>query len=109
MGQIPIYTIGYGAREIADFITVLQTNQIAYLIDVRSKPYSRYKPYFSKPALEQHLIQNNIRYVYMGDVLGGMPDDPDCYDENGKVIYDKVAQKAFYQEGLTAFLRSPKI
>jgi uncharacterized protein (DUF488 family) len=100
MGQIPIYTIGYGAREIADFITVLQTNQIAYLIDVRSKPYSRYKPDFSKQALEQHLTQNNIRYVYMGDVLGGMPDDPDCYDENGKVVYDKVAQKAFYQEGI---------
>jgi uncharacterized protein (DUF488 family) len=36
----------------------------------------------------------------MGDTLGGMPDDPDCYDENGKVAYEKVAQKAFYQEGI---------
>jgi uncharacterized protein (DUF488 family) len=100
MGQIPLYTIGYGAREITDFIAVLQANDIAFLIDVRSKPYSRYKPDFSKDNLERHLQAGNIRYVYMGDTLGGMPDDPDCYDENGKVAYEKVAQKAFYQEGI---------
>lgn len=100
MGQLPIYTIGYGARDITDFIAVLQANQIAYLIDVRSKPYSRYKPDFSKQALENHLQAANIRYVYMGDTLGGMPDDPDCYDADGKVVYDKVAQKTFYQEGI---------
>ena len=38
MEQIPIYTIGYGAREIAEVVRVLQKNQIAYLIDVRSGP-----------------------------------------------------------------------
>lgn len=100
MGQIPLYTIGYGAREIPDFIGVLQVNNVAFLIDVRSKPYSRYKPDFSKQSLEGHLQAANIRYVYMGDTLGGMPDDPDCYDESGKVAYEKVAQKGFYQEGI---------
>lgn len=100
MGQIPLYTIGYGAREIADFIAVLQANQIAYLIDVRTKPYSRYKPDFSKDSLEMHLRANGIRYIFMGDTLGGMPDDPDCYDDDGKVAYDKVAQKAFYLKGI---------
>ncbi len=100
MGQLPIYTIGYGARNITDFIAVLQTNHIAFLIDVRSKPYSHYKPNFSKQSLENHLKAANIRYVFMGDTLGGMPDDPDCYDESGKVAYDKIAQKAFYHEGI---------
>ncbi|MFZ0547017.1 MAG: DNA helicase RecQ [Candidatus Promineifilaceae bacterium] len=100
MGQIPLYTIGYGARDIADFIAVLQANDIAYLIDVRSKPYSRYKPDFTKQALERHLQAADIRYVFMGDTLGGMPDDPDCYDAEGKVVYEKVAQKAFYHQGI---------
>jgi len=100
MGQLPIYTIGYGARDITDFIAVLHANHIAYLIDVRSKPYSRYKPDFSKDALEMHLRVNGIRYVYMGDTLGGMPDDPGCYNEDGKVDYEKVAQKTFYQAGI---------
>lgn len=99
MLPIPIYTIGYGAREIEDFIAVLQTHGITYLIDVRSRPYSRYKPDFSKQQLAGHLEAKGIRYVFMGDTLGGQPDDPDCY-KDGKVDYDKVRQKEFYQAGI---------
>jgi len=70
------------------------------LIDVRSAPYSRFKPEFSKNALEAHLREHGIRYIYLGDKLGGQPDDPTCYAD-GKVIYDEVRQRSFFQEGLT--------
>ena len=99
MTQIPIYTIGYGARDIDDFIAVLKAYHIGYLIDVRSKPYSRYKPDFSKDALEGYLQAQGIRYIFMGDTLGGQPDDRDCYVD-GKVVYELVKQKPFYQEGI---------
>ncbi len=99
MSQLPIYTIGYGAREIDEFIAVLQAHRITYLIDVRSKPYSRYKPDFSKQALAAHLQQHGIRYVFMGDTLGGQPADLDCYT-NGKVDYEKVRSKEFYRRGI---------
>jgi len=99
MSQIPIYTIGYGAREVNDFIAVLQAHDIAYLIDVRSRPYSRYKTDFSKGTLEEHLQAQGIRYIFMGDTLGGQPADRDCYVDN-KVVYDLVRQKPFYQEGI---------
>ena len=47
---------------------------ISYKEDVRSAPYSRYKPEFSKAqlanALDGFLIfQHGIRYVFMGDTL----------------------------------------
>jgi uncharacterized protein (DUF488 family) len=96
---IPIYTIGYGARTMDDFLRVLKAHDITYLIDVRSAPYSRYKPEFSKDALEGHLREARIRYVYLGDRLGGQPDDPTCYAD-GKVVYDEVKQRPFFQEGL---------
>jgi len=96
MSKPPVYTIGYGARDLDDFIQVLLTNGIVYLIDVRSKPYSRYKPEFSKDALQCHLHEHGIRYVFMGDLLGGRPADSDCYVD-GKVDYDKCRQKAFFQ------------
>lgn len=95
-----IYTIGYGARDIDAFIAALRRYNIAYLIDVRSQPYSRYKPDFSKDTLEEHLRRGGIRYVYMGDTLGGRPDDPTCYDAEGKVDYTAVAQRDFYQAGI---------
>lgn len=99
MNPIPIFTIGYGARDIEVFTAVLQQYQIDYLIDVRSKPYSRYKPDFSKAALTQHLAAAGIRYLFMGDTLGGQPDDPTCYTD-GKVDYDKCRQMDFFQRGI---------
>ena len=98
-GTIPIYTIGYGARSVEALIAVLQANDIAYLIDVRTAPYSRYKPEFSRDALETALARHAIRYIFMGDTLGGRPDAPDCYVD-GRVDYAKVAEKAFYRHGI---------
>ncbi|MCU0500975.1 MAG: DUF488 domain-containing protein [Anaerolineae bacterium] len=96
---VPIYTIGYGSQSLDDFVSALKTHEISYLIDVRSAPYSRFRPEFSKNALEAHLRTHGIRYIYLGDKLGGQPDDPTCYAD-GKVIYDEVRQRPFFQEGL---------
>ena len=109
---IPIYTIGYGSRSIVELIEVLQQHQVAYLIDVRSVPYSRYKPEFSKEPLANELEQQGIRYVFMGDSLGGKPDDETCY-VNGIVDYEKVKNTEFYQRGIerlhTAFTQQQRI
>ena len=37
-----------------DFVRVLKAHGIEYLIDIRSAPYSRFKPEFSKNELEAH-------------------------------------------------------
>ena len=96
----PILTIGYGSRSMEDFISTLQRYGVHYVIDIRSAPYSRYKPEFSKDGLDSALDMAGIRYVYMGDALGGRPDDTDCYDAEGKVDYESVKTKSFYQAGL---------
>lgn len=95
---IPIYTIGYGERTLADFLVVLQHYTIAYVVDVRTAPYSRYKPEFSKTALTTTLRQQGLIYLFMGEQLGGRPDDPTCYTD-GKVDYAKVAATVAYQQG----------
>ncbi len=100
MDTAPIYTIGYGARDMEAFIAALTAHGIEFLIDVRSKPYSRYKPDFSQRPLEAHLQAHGIRYVFMGDTLGGRPTDPSCYDADGRVDYAAVAQQPFYHEGI---------
>jgi len=95
----PVYTIGYGSRSMDDFVRALQAHGIAYLIDIRSAPYSRFKPEFSKNELEGHLRDHGIRYVYLGDKLGGRPEDRDCYEDD-KVVYARVREKAFYRDGI---------
>jgi uncharacterized protein (DUF488 family) len=96
---IPIFTIGYGQRDIGTLLDELHTHNVHFLIDVRSRPYSGYKPDFSRDALATHLETAGIRYVFMGDTLGGRPDDPTCYTD-GKVDYDKVAKQDFYRLGI---------
>ena len=94
-----IYTIGHGGREVKTFLELLRQNDISFLVDVRSQPYSRYQPDFTKQALEGHLDRYNIRYVFMGDSLGGRPDDPTCYTD-GKVEYERVRVQDFYLSGI---------
>lgn len=109
---IPIFTIGYGARSMDEFLAALETQQIAFVVDVRSAPYSRFKPEFSKDALAARLTAHGIRYLYLGRELGGQPDDPACYAD-GKVIYSAVAQRPAFQTGLArveeAFRRQLRI
>ncbi len=96
---VPLYTVGYGARSLEEFLAVLREHGIEYVLDVRTAPYSRFKPEFSKETLESVLKNRGLRYVFMGDTLGGQPNDPECYTE-GKVDYQKVRTKAFFISGL---------
>src|SRR5215217_6883030 len=96
---IPIYTIGYGSRTVDELIATLMQYKIGYLVDVRSAPYSRFKPEYSKEPLAASLQELGIRYLFLGDKLGGRPDDPACYSD-GKVDYEKVKVQPFYQAGL---------
>jgi len=99
VSHIPIYTIGYGNRSIQEFIRLLKQYDISYLIDIRSRPYSRFNPNFSKEALEKLVKQFRIRYIFMGDTLGGRPEDSSCY-EDGHVNYDLLSEKQFYKDGI---------
>jgi uncharacterized protein (DUF488 family) len=94
-----LFTIGYGARTLEEFLAALKASHIEYLIDVRTAPYSKFKPEFSKDLLQHHVERAGIHYVFMGDALGGQPKDPACHTD-GKVDYDKVRAQPFFQSGI---------
>ncbi|HXG09285.1 MAG TPA: DUF488 family protein [Gemmataceae bacterium] len=101
---VPVLTIGYGSRTVEEFIGTLERHAVQYLIDVRSRPRSRFRPECCQEPLDRALRTAGIRYVFMGDTLGGRPSDPSCYTD-GRVDYAKCREKPFFQEGL-ARLRS---
>ena len=95
----PLYTIGHGNRKAKDFLSLLKNFEIDYLIDVRSKPYSRFNPQYNQNELKFFLEKNKIRYVFMGDALGGRPNDKSCY-ENERINYGAVKTKDFFIHGI---------
>jgi uncharacterized protein (DUF488 family) len=97
----PLLTIGYGnQRSFDDFAALLLSHGVNYLVDVRTKPFSKFRPEFSREPLAANLRRSGITYVSLGETLGGRPSDPTCYT-NGKVDYGKVRERDWFAEGLT--------
>lgn len=98
-GPWPLYSLGYGSRTREEMLHLLLEFGIGVLVDIRSQPYSRFKPEFGYPALQRWLPEAGIQYVYLGNLLGGRPDDVTCYTD-GKVDYAKVREQPFFQDGI---------
>ena len=94
-----LLTVGYGKRSGAEFLALLREHGVEFLLDVRSAPCSKFKPEFNKEPLAAALRAAGIRYVFMGDALGGRPGAPECLTD-GEVDYAKVRQQPFFQAGL---------
>ena len=99
MEQEAIYTIGYGKRQFDEFAALLKEHSIDFLVDVRSAPYSKYRREFSKDILMAALRRHGIHYVFMGDLLGGRPDNSECY-VNGKVDYERLRRTVPFRRGI---------
>jgi uncharacterized protein (DUF488 family) len=68
-----LFTIGHSNHPIELFLEVLGRQGIQSVADVRSRPYSRFVPHFSKGSLERLLRAQGIGYLYFGLELGGKP------------------------------------
>lgn len=105
MKKSSIYSIGHGNKKLDDFINELKSFGISYLIDVRSKPFSKWNPQFNQTSLEIDLKKYGITYVFLGDKLGGLPEDNTCY-VNGKIEYDLIKEKDFFKEGMERLIKA---
>jgi uncharacterized protein (DUF488 family) len=85
-----IFTIGYSVFEINEFIEILKKFEINVIADVRSKPFSRYKPEYNRNSLVDSLKRENIKYVFLGEECGARISNPECYI-NGKANYSLIA------------------
>ncbi|MDP8240249.1 MAG: DUF488 domain-containing protein [Candidatus Hatepunaea meridiana] len=95
----PLLTIGIGTRDVDGFIEQLKKHSIDYVIDIRTSPYSKYKPEFNKEGIQRAIKQAGIRYGYWGKELGGLPTDPYVLT-NGRVDYTKLARRPEFVQGL---------
>jgi uncharacterized protein (DUF488 family) len=65
-----IWTIGHGARPVAELVAVLREAGIRSLVDVRTVPGSRRHPQFGKAPLRDSLAAGGIAYEHLPG-LGG--------------------------------------
>ncbi len=94
-----VLTIGHSNHKVELFLELLFAHQVTAIADVRSQPYSRLNPQFSREPLKAELQKRGIAYVFLGKELGARPQDPACY-EQGKVQYRRLAQTQMFEAGL---------
>lgn len=103
--DVQIYSIGHSDHTIEAFLSLLRRHQIAVVVDVRSQPYSQWVPQFNRENLARDLETAGVRYVFMGDSLGGRPSDRTLYDsDEERPDYAHVAQSSTYQAGIEQLL-----
>lgn len=86
-GELPVlYTAGYGNRGFDGFIELMKRYGMTHVVDVRAVPQSSYWEDFRRENLMDSIPLRGLKYVYMGDTLGGVRDsavlckDPDSVD-----------------------------
>lgn len=109
-----LYTIGHSNHTFETFTELLRQHQIGIVVDVRSAPYSRYSSQYNRDALEENL--HSVRYIYMGQFLGGRPNDTSVYRDHDSetnrkredylslVDYELVMTKSWYRSALHSLL-----
>ena len=100
-----VLTVGHSNHSVDHFLTLLNSHGIEVVVDARSQPYSKYATQFALEALKLALQDTGIRYLYLGRELGGRPGGNEFYDDQGHVLYDRVAATSVFQEGLSRLER----
>jgi uncharacterized protein (DUF488 family) len=78
-------------------VALLGQYGIRLIVDVRSRPYSRYVPQANRQTLARALQSAGIEYQWMGDSLGGKP--------GGEAAdYDKLRRSQTFREGIGAVM-----
>ena len=96
-----IFSIGHSTHKLSTFIKLLELYQITAIADVRSSPYSAFKPEFNREGIQQCLQLENIAYVYLGNELGGRTNDLNCYNDAGHIDYDLLAKTPLFEKGVS--------
>jgi len=100
-----IYTVGHSNIQASEFFSLIKAFKIEMVVDVRSRPYSKYATQFNKDEIHKFLSVNNITYLYMGNLVGGKPQERGFYDNEGYVRYDRLADSASFQTGISRLIK----
>ncbi|WP_172600863.1 DUF488 domain-containing protein [Cereibacter sphaeroides] len=104
-----IYSIGHGNRSWPQFLSILKQYDGKYLIDVRSFPRSKFNPDFNQDSLEAACKDAGIKYLFLGDSLGGKPKKKSLYDQDGRADYIRMSEEDGYKASIARLQKAASL
>lgn len=103
------FTIGHSTYESETFVKLLKLNNIEWLVDVRSVPYSQYNPQYNKENIKVFLENNGISYIFMGDLLGARYSNPELFFPDKEIVdFNKVRRTNEFNLGIERVIKGIK-
>ncbi len=104
-----LYTIGHSTHTPEQFIKLLQDNHVMCIVDVRSKPYSRWVPFANRENLEKLLSYTHIQYLYLGNLLGGLVPGLESKKKADRLAaYDHIRHEDYFTGGIDRLIEQIK-
>ena len=94
-----LYTVGHSTHPIEYFIGLLKQNNVQYIIDVRSTPYSKYASQYNSEELKTSLLKEDILYFHMGKQFGARQEKRKYYPD-GYLDFELFRESEDYKKGL---------
>jgi uncharacterized protein (DUF488 family) len=95
-----LLTVGHSNHSAEHFRSLLSDFRVEVLVDVRSWPHSRFVEWADRSSLPDVAEQAGAKYLFLGEQLGGRPQGSEFYDEDGFVLYWKVATSEPFRRGI---------
>lgn len=99
-----LYTVGYTAFKLEDFIKQLKINNISCVVDVRSVAYSQHYPDYNKDNLSKVLKLHGIVYRNYVAEFGARQTQQCYYNSDGYLDFEKFTQSEIFNEGYKKIL-----
>lgn len=104
-----IYTIGYTAFNIDEFISILKKYNITCVIDVRSLAYSQYYTDYNKEALIKTLKSNGLLYRNYSEEFGARQTETCYFSTKGYLDFNKYVKSERFEAGYKKVLAGIKL
>ena len=105
--RVPLFTVGHSNHLYEHFLDLLRRYEIEAIADVRSRPFSRFVPHFSKERLERLLADDGIGYLFLGAELGGKP--PAGETAATAMAYRSRVGQAEFRQGIERLLAAARM
>jgi uncharacterized protein (DUF488 family) len=93
---VTVWTVGHVHHSWDHYRELLESVGIKLVVDVRSRPYSRYAEQFNREQLEPALERIGLEYLWLGQRLGQRPRGEEFYDAEGYVLYERLAAQKWF-------------
>lgn len=105
--MLQVFTIGHSTLSYESFFDLLKLHKVDAIADVRSSPFSKHFPHFNREQLQRELREDQVKYVFLGQELGGRPKGKQFFCD-GVADYERMAKTREFSSGIDRVIEGAK-